>query len=459
MSSEFTSPINESGLLNKSYGSILRVALPLMLSGFIQSVLSMTDAHFLADYSQMAYAASGSAGLWYITLHMAFIGMADGAQILMAKRIGQQDPVGVARVFQSAFVNFIVIAVLLTIVIHIVVPYLLHFMVTNNGLAEAELSFLKIRGYAFWASIVTMTIQSTYMATGRTSVVLISAAIVAGSNILFAWLLVFGFWNVAPMGLEGAALASTLAEILGMLFLLGTLLNGKLRHSYPFWKQRLVNRAQITENIKVGFPLMLQGMVALSVWTVFFIWIEQMGSHDLTVSLNIRYIYFLAFIPIWGFASATKTYIAQAIGAKDYQSLPVIQRRIQLLTVGFLFLSFHGAVFYPEKLIWLVNKNPDTIAESATILRIISGSILVYGLSSVYFQTVSASGNTRVTFIIECICTFLYILAAYLLIKVWEAPLHLVWLVEYVYFITMGVCSFGYLKLFNWTKEIKPIDY
>ena len=445
-------------LLDNRYSSILRVALPLMLSGFIQSILSMTDAHFLADYSPMAYAASGSAGLWYITLHMAFVGMADGAQILMAKHIGEKDTLGVARVFQSAFVNFIVIALLLTLVIHIVVPYLLNSMVTNTGLAQAELSFLKIRGYAFWASIVTFTIQSTYMATGRTSVVLISAAIVAGSNILFAWLLVFGFGSVKPMGLEGAALASTLAEILGMLFLLGSLLSGKLRHLYPFWRKWLVSRAQIMENIRVGFPLMLQGIVALSVWTVFFIWIEQMGSRDLTVSLNIRYIYFLAFIPIWGFASATKTYIAQAIGAKDYASLPIIQRRIQLLTVGFLFLSFHGAVFYPEKLIWLVNKNPDAIAESAAILRIISGSILIYGLSSVYFQTVSASGNTRVTFLIECVCTFLYILTAYLLIKVWKAPLHIVWLVEYVYFITMGVCSILYLRMFNWTKEIKTLD-
>jgi multidrug resistance protein, MATE family len=295
-----------------------------------------------------------------------------------------------------------------------------------------------------------MTIQSTYYATGRTTVVLISAAIVAGSNILLAWLLVFGFGSVKPMGLEGAALASTIAEVLGMLFLLINLLSGNLKKIYPFWKQWLVTAAQLREHVKVGFPLLLQGIVALSVWTVFFIWIEQMGSHELTVSLNIRYIYFLAFVPIWGFAAATKTYIAQFIGAKDYKSLPIIQQRIQLLTVGFLLLTFHGSIFYPEKLIWLVNEHPAYIKESARILRIVSGSILIYGLSSVYFQTISGSGNTRVTFIVECICTFLYLLGAFLLIKVWKAPVHLVWLVEYIYFISMGVASIIYLKLFKW---------
>ncbi len=444
-------------MLDTGYSSILRVALPLMLSGFIQSILAMTDARFLAQYDSLAYVASGSAGLWYITLHMAFLGMADGAQILMAKRIGEKDYKGVARVFQSAFFNFTLIAIILTLLIHTVVPSLMHKLVSNNELVAAELSFLKIRGYAFWASIITMTIQSTYSATGKTTVVLISAAIVAGSNILLAYLFVFGFGSIEPMGLEGAAMASTIAEILGMLFLLISLLAGKLKTIYPFWNEWLVTLKQLREHIKVGFPLLLQGVVALSVWTVFFIWIEQMGSKELAVSLNIRYIYFLAFVPIWGFAAATKTYIAQFIGAKDFEALPIIQRRIQLLSILFLFVSFHGAVFYPETLIKLVNDDPRYIHESAQILRIISGSILIYGIGSVYFQTISGSGNTRVTFLVECISTLLYLVAAYLLIKVWKTPIQSVWLVEYVYFITMGAASFFYLKLFNWTKEIKTI--
>lgn len=437
-------------MLDIRYRSILRVALPLMVSGFIQSILAMTDATFLSRYSTLAYDAAGSASLWYVTLHMAFVGMGDGAQILMARRIGEQNPVGVVRVFQSALVNYICIAVLLTLLIHFAVPALMQYMVTNRELAAAELSFLKIRGYAFWANIIIMTIQSTYYATGRTHVVLISAAIVAGSNILFAYLLVFGFWNIKPMGLEGAALASTLAEILGMLFLVASLLTGKLKKLYPFWQRWLVSFAQIKEHISVGFPLLLQGIVALSVWTIFFIWIEQMGSHDLTVSLNIRYIYFLAFVPIWGFAAATKTYIAQFVGAKDYAALPVIQRRIQLLTVGFLLLSFHGSILYPEKLIWLVNDQAAYIEDSARVLRVVSGSILIYGIVSVYFQTISGSGNTRVTFLVECISTLFYVIFAYLLIKVWKAPVHIVWLVEYVYFITMGLASLIYLKWFQW---------
>ncbi|HLP54327.1 MAG TPA: MATE family efflux transporter [Fluviicola sp.] len=442
-------------MLEIRYSSILRVALPMMLSGFIQSIISISDAAFLGHYSTLAYDASGSAGLWYITLHMVFVGLSDGSQIVMAQNIGKKNSTGVASAFQSNFVLLVISAILLTCFVHFLMPQFLKYMVTNKELAAAELSFLEIRSYAFWATTIGLTVQAAYLATGKTTLVLFGALIVAVSNIILGYLLVFGIGPFPEMGLQGAALASTLAEILGMLFLLGTLLYGKLKNVYPFWKAIVVNMQQLKENLRVGIPLLFQGLVALSVWTVFFIWIEQMGTNELTVSLNIRYLYFLAFIPIWGFAGATKTYIAQYIGAKDYKALPVIQRRIQLLTVVFLVVTFHGAILYPETLIRLVNKHPDQIRESAQILRIISGSIIIYGLGSVYFQTISGSGNTRVTFIVECIATLFYLTAAYLLIKVAEAPLHLVWLVEYVYFITMGVVSLGYLRLFNWTKEIK----
>jgi multidrug resistance protein, MATE family len=286
---------------------------------------------------------------------------------------------------------------------------------------------------------------------------MVSSLVIACSNILLDYLMIFGIGPFPKMGLEGAAYASTFAEVLGMLFLTATVLFGRIQKDFPLFKGFYVSIKQLGANLKIGLPLLFQGLVALSIWTIFFSWIEQMGGDNLTISLNIRYIYFLAFIPVWGFAGATKTYIAQYIGAKEYRALPIIQRRIQLLTIAFLILTFHGALLYPEALISLVNKNSMHITESARILRLVSGSIIIYGVGSVYFQTISGSGNTRVTFLVECLSTCLYICSAYLFIKVWKWPIYWVWLVEYVYFITMGTVSFAYLKWFNWTKEIKEI--
>jgi multidrug resistance protein, MATE family len=442
-------------MLDVRYKSILAVALPMMLSGFIQSVISITDAAFLSRFSKLAYDASGSAGLWYITMYMVFIGLGDGAQIAMAQKVGEKNDKGFVAVFQSNFVILVIAAIVLTILVQLCMPSLMGYLVTNPELAHAEQSFLEIRSYSFWAAIITTSIQASYLAVGKTNLVLITSLIAAASNIILDYFLVFGIGPFPQLGLEGAAIASTAAEFLAMLFLLATLIGGNLRKHYPVWKENLVSKFQLKENLKIGVPLLFQGMVALSIWTIFFIWIEQMGEDNLTVSLNIRYIYFLAFIPIWGFAAATKTYIAQYFGAKEFDKLSIIQRRMQVLTVGFLLLTFHGAILYPEALIWLVSDDSAQIAKSAQILRIVSGSILIYGIGSIYFQSISGIGRTRITFLVECLSTALYIISAYLFIKVWNWPIQWVWLVEYVYFITMGLCSFTYLKWINWTKEEK----
>lgn len=433
-------------MLDTRPASILRMALPVMLSSFIQSVISITDAAFLSRYDDLAYDASGSAGLLYITCFMAFVGLADGAQIRIANSVGEKDYKHVGVVFRHAFVNLFVTAILLSIIVFLFAPYILNQFVSSEVLAREELKFLKIRSLAFWADIITMSLQAFFYGTGRTSVMLVSAIIMAVSNVIMGWLFVFGSGPIPSMGLEGAALASTLAEILGMLFLVSMAFRKSYSREYKLLQNWKITSGELLAHLKIGIPLVFQGLIAMSVWTVFFIWIEQMGGYELTVSLNIRYIYFLAFIPIWGFAAATKTYVAQLVGADQFGEIPKVQRRIQLLTVGFLLLTFHGALLYPEALIKMVNTDPHVLHDSAAILRLVSGSILIYGFSSVFFQTVSGVGKTQVTFLIECMSTSCYLITAYLLIKVFRVDITYVWFVEYAYFITMGICAYSYMK-------------
>jgi Na+-driven multidrug efflux pump len=199
---------------------------------------------------------------------------------------------------------------------------------------------------------------------------------------------------------------------------------------------------------------MLQGFFALGTWTLYFTWLEQKGQFDLTVSQNIRSIYFLAFVPIWGFAGTTKTYISQYLGAKEFDKIPVIQRKIQLLTVGFLLLTFHGAILYPEKLILMINPEEIYLQKSAEILQLISLSVLLFGIISVYFQTIHGSGNTLHSMLIEFFTVFIYTICSFLFIKYWNFDVYWIWTVEYIYFGVLGLLSILYLRYYPWKNKI-----
>lgn len=437
-------------MLDLKYKTILGVALPLMVSSFIQSIVLLTNAGFLSRYSTHAFDASGNAGLLYVTMFAALMGMSDGSQILIARRIGEDKKDAVGRIFGTSVFTLFLFGSLLFLLIYFVIPVLLPMYSRHQDLAASQVSFLSIRSFAIFFGVITLSIQAFFYAIGKTWVVLISAGIVALSNVLMDYLFIFGWKFIPEMGLEGAAIASTCAEGLGMLFLLIFLAFSKEMKIYGLFSHFAFQWRSFVELLKVGTPLFLQSFMALATWTVFFTWIEQMGKNELTISQNIRAIYFLAFVPIWGFAATTKTYISQYIGRKDFDALKTIQRRIQLLTLLFLIVFFHGSFLYPEKLIAMINPGEAYIEKSAEILMFVSGSIFIFGLISVKFQTVNGSGNTMVSFTIELISTFVYIIGAFLLIKVAHAGIFWVWSVEYLYFCTLGAMSILYLRFFNW---------
>jgi Na+-driven multidrug efflux pump len=282
--------------------------------------------------------------------------------------------------------------------------------------------------------MITLSIQAFFLAEGKSWVVLITSILTASSNAILAYALIFGHYGLPQMGIKGAALASTIADGIGMVSMLCFLFFSKEQKKYQLLAYFKVDLTSIKELLKVGSPLMLQGFSALATWTLFFTWLEQKGTFDLTVSQNIRSIYFLAFVPIWGFAGTTKTYISQYLGAKKTTQIPQIQRKIQLLTVGFMLCTFHGALLYPEAMIRMV-------------------SILLFGFISVYFQTIHGSGNTLHSMLIEFFTVGVYSIFCYLFIKVWALDVYWIWTVEYIYFGVLGIISITYLRKVNWQNK------
>ncbi|MFM7005873.1 MAG: MATE family efflux transporter [Flavobacteriales bacterium] len=440
-------------MLALNYKTILSVALPMMVTGFIQSIVLLTDASMIARYSTEAFAAVGNAGLMYVTLFMCLAGMADGAQIIIARRIGQQKPELIGQVFGSTTWVLIALAVGLFVLLYFLMPEAILRYSEQKEIAKLQGIYIENRSFALFFAMLTLTIQAFFLAEGKSWVVLVTAILTATSNALLDYLLIFGKWGFPELGIRGAALASTIADGIGMLSMLLFLLFSEENKKYNLLKYFKLDLQSVKELLRVGSPLMLQGFSALATWTLFFTWLEQKGAFDLTVSQNIRSIYFLAFVPIWGFAGTTKTYISQYLGAQKFDQIPVIQRKIQLLTVIFMLCTFHGALFYPESMIRMVNPAEAYVAKSADILRLIAVSILLFGFISVYFQTIHGSGNTLHSMLIEFFTVGIYSIFCYLFIKVWALDVYWIWTVEYIYFGVLGLISITYLRTTNWQNK------
>lgn len=433
--------------LDHKYSSLLRVSMPLMVSGFIQSIVLLTDSAFLSRYDTLSFDAVGNAGLLFITCFMIMVGLGDGTQIILARRIGEKKQEQLAGVFSTALIIQFVFASLLFLGLYFGAPSLLNSISKNSIIAGLQGQFIGIRAYAFFPSCLFLIIQAYFLAKGKTWPVLFSAIVTALSNIILDYSLIFGNFGCPELGVKGAALASTLSDVIGMLSMLFLF---KMDKENRLFGLGFFNGKSTKNILKVSSPLMVQGSIALGTWTLFFMMIEQRGVFELTVSQNIRSIYFLAFVPIWGFAGTTKTYVSQYLGNGKAELIPELQKRIQLLTTLFLLVTFHGAILYPELLVSLINPEEAYVEKSASILRLISMSVILYGIISVYYQTIQGSGNTFYSLCIELSTVLVYICACYLFITVFALDIYWIWTVEYIYFGVIGLMSYLYLRNSNW---------
>lgn len=440
-------------MLKTNYTAILKVAIPLMAGTFVQSLVMITDAAILSRYSTLSFDASGNAGLIYVSLFMGLTGLGDAGQIIIARRIGQKNNSSINGILQSSFALNLIVGLLFMMIVLLCIPTMLNSYSLNLNLANEQIQFLNIRSLGFIAAAFMLSLNAYFMAIGKTWVMFLSMLVFAVTNIFLDYLLVFGVGSIPPMGIKGAAWASVIAESVATLVLLLFLLRSTTFKTHKIFSTFAVKLIHIKNIVRVGSPLVIQGFFALATWTVFFTWIEQLGTYELTVSQNIRAVYFLAFVPIFGFGATTRTYISQYMGWNNPEIINRIIKRITLLNLGFILLFFHGALLYPETLISLINPSSEYINDSVEILQVIFGSILIFGISTPLFQTINGSGNTKATLIVELISILIYLVAAYYFIKVWELSLLKIWTVEYIYFGTLLLASFIYLRFFKWRSK------
>jgi multidrug resistance protein, MATE family len=437
-------------MIEISYKRILLIAVPLMLGTFVQSIVMLTDSAFVARLGPIQFNAVNNAGLIYVSLFMFCKGLADGSQILIARKYGEGNIAEIGRyIIHTQFLQ-VFLSGLLFVIFYFFSAYFIRDIVNSHETGTEMIEFLRYRSWGIFFAGMQASLVGFFIGIGKTGIVLISTLVLALGNVLLDYLLIFGHAGLPEMGMAGAPLASSISEMLAFIVILWYFLISTKFELFRSSLWQKLNMPYFTELAKISIPLMLQGFLALSGWLLFFTLIErEMTSHDLEVSSTIRAIYFLAFVPMFGFGSTTRTYVSNLVGAKKMHLIPIVQKRIILLCMFFVVIMFHGAILYPEQYIKIIDNNPAILSDASKVFTLICGSFFFFSIVIVYFNSVAAVGKSNITFLIEVVSIIAYLVFAYLFIVTWRFDVTLIWWVEYIYFGVMGALSYFYFVFYK----------
>ena len=429
--------------------SIFNMALPVMLGSFIQFIIMFTDTAFLGHVGILALNTAGNASLVYLTLFITVQGLSEGLQILFARRLGSQQNEAIRELFWTALPVFIVLALIVMVLVFAFNQFGIALVIEDQNLAQEMIGFLNIRSWGYVPGFIQLIIMAYYMGIARTKILTITMLVTGLFNILLDYVLIFGAWGFPELGIEGAAWASFIAEFAGCIVAIAYLRfdkenqEGLLIPHVPSW-------FSIKRMMKVGSPLMFQRFVSLCSWTIFFIFIEKMGSTSLAISQIIRTLYFLAFIPIMGFSTTTRTFVSYFMARGEFDNVKKSLVRLCIVSGITTAVFIHGLWFYPEFIVGIISPDVEVINGSKPILLMVTVSMILFSVTGVYFNAVSGIGDTKKAMWMEVISIVIYLIGAWYFAVHLSSSLMVVWGMEFVYFGLLGAFSLAYFKWYPW---------
>lgn len=439
-------------LPNISYKNIWKIALPIIISGVAQNVVTVTDTMFLGQLGNVELGAAGNAGILYFLLVLTGMGFTTGAQIIIGRRNGEENFAQIGKVFDHCIYFIVPLSFLLFVFVKLFSPAFLESITQSNNILLAATDFLSFRIYGLFFAFILGAFIAFYVGTTKTKILIYVTLIMMVVNVFLDYSLIFGNFGMPELGVKGAALASVISEFCALSFLIVFTLKKINLEQYQLFKFSKFDTVILKRIAKVGGPVMLQNFLSISSWFIFFMIIEKLGERELAISHIIRSIYMVLMIPLFGFSSATNTLVSNLIGQGNQASVLSLVKRVTVLSLSCTAVALMFNLFLPHQIIGFYTSDTALIMETIDTLNVISGTMFSFAIAFIFFNAVSGTGNTQVALLIELITITIYLIATYYIAILLHSSLPIVWCSEFIYFALLGSMSFFYLKWGKWGK-------
>lgn len=438
--------------LSTSYSQILSLSVPIMLGSAAQNIIVLSDMVFLYHYNSLDFKASGLVGVFYLIVASIGYGFSRGGQIIIARRNGEQNFKGAGTDFQSLFIFEAALAVIMFLFLQYSSPFVFKLFINDPDILQKCLEYIYPRSWGVFFSYLGVSLIAFYTGIAKTRFIIYDTLVLILINVLLNYIFIFGKFGLSPLGIGGAAWASTIAEVVAFAVFIGFMMWDKSNRRYELLSVHRLVIKDFSNMFKISIPIVFQSILGIGSWFLFFSFIENANTNDLEISNVLRTVYLILSIPCWGYSAGINTMVSSFIGNKKRQAVfPLIIKttKINLLTTMLISLP---VVLFPEFFLYpLFGKEDMTlILLSKPYLPILLAILMTFGIGGIVFNGLIGTGHTQTALRIQTIFTILYIVYSYFMIKHQYFGLYWAWGAEILYWSGITIMSLLFLKTKKW---------
>jgi MATE family multidrug resistance protein len=433
---------------------ILRLALPISLSILVPQINYITNNIFLGGLNEQSLAAAGITGVYYLLFAVIGTGLNNGLQALIARRAGENRVGEIGKLFFQGVRIALFAAALGIAITWLIAPIVIKYSLESKTLRETTLGFIRIRIWGLPFLYVYQMRNALLVGTNRSRYLVYGTLTEAVVNIVLDYGLIYGHLGLPRMGFNGAALASILAEASGLLVVYLVIHFRGISRKLELYASLAYDATNTRLILSQSSPLIFQYAISIGSWLFFFILVEHRGQVALAVSNTMRNIFGLSGIFTWAFASTANAMVSNVIGqGRKDQVIPLIHRivRISMLFGATAFVLLN---LFPRSFLSIYGQDAAFLEAAIPVLRVVSVAILIWSFGTVWLNSVTGTGNTRINLGIEVITIIFYILYVYLVLGYYHLPVLYGWMSEWLYWIFTFGLSYLYMRSGHWKKKV-----
>lgn len=402
---------------------LLKLAIPLAMTGVMQSSTFFFETIFLAHIDQYTLAAGALVSWLFGTLAAILFGTLSSINVLVAHKHGANDQEGISLVIRDGLFLALLLTIPSILLFWNMSPIFLLFKQQPSVILLAE-SYLRALAWGLLPNYLIIAFLEFIIGLGHARIVMFFSVLEVSMNIFFSYILIFGKFGLPVLGIAGAGWGMTISYWITAVALVAYVLTDIHYKKYflHFFKKR--KPSYLWELIKVGVPMGAMYCIEVGFFLALTLIMGSISSQLLAANqIALQYMGALMSV-IFSIAQAITVRMGHLIGAKKMQAAKyasytgIFISGISMVFVGVCYLSF------PTLLISVdldVNdlKNINIVREVKLLLMISAIFQIFEAMRISLFGALRALKDTHFTLLISIISFWFialplgYLLAAY----------------------------------------------
>ncbi len=332
--------LTEGKILNK----LFKLAMPIILTGFIETANGLVDMMWIGKIGTAEVAAVGTAS-FYAWLSVAFILLVrTGTEIMVAQKTGEKDHSGAKGYARAGIILSIIVGLIFSFVmIAFRNPLIDLFRIDDEEVVYKAVLYLVYVTPGIFFSFISKVMTGAFNGRGKSNLPFIANVSGLILNIILDPILIFGMFGFPRMDVIGAALATTIAQLVALLILIYYIkVKKSLFDTFQLFKRTEFEKMKVI--IKLGTPSCIFNAIFTMVGIAVAVIISQYGKEAIAAQKVGSQLESISWMTAGGFATAMSTFVGQNVGAR--KSDRVIDGYFEAIKIAVLLGLINTFVLY-----------------------------------------------------------------------------------------------------------------